>query len=150
MIGTAGVTAGLISSLVQLKELAREVDGVAGHQPLDDLEALIRASAASAGVDAAYFDLMAVLAAHADTKDHPPGRDRRHGRELASDGKRMPQRQQIDADHHFQRWVELRERSNFNETVGAGPIAKRHVVGHIHLVDPGILDVLEDPLFLVE
>ena len=93
--------------MFQLKELAREVDGVAGHQPLDDFEALIRASAASAGVDAAYFDLMAVLASDADTKDDPVGRDRGHGRELASDGKRMAQRQQIDADHDFQRWVKL-------------------------------------------
>jgi len=46
--------------------------------------------------------------------------------------------------------MQLRQRGDLDKAVGAASVAKRHVIGHIHLVDADVGQLFERRLFLLE
>ena len=128
---------------VEIEELAVVVNGFAVGQPAQNLQAFIGSTAPASRVDTADLDLVAVVPADADTERNPSRCETGHGRHLPGHGHRMAKRQEVDTDHDSELVVELGEAGDLDESVGAVPVSKRDVVGHVDVVDTGGEEVVE-------
>ena len=93
---------------------------------------------------------MTIIATDTHAKYYPPRRNLVHRGELARDRQRMPQWQQVNADHYANVSVQLRYGRDFHETVSTRTIAKRDVIRHEQVVDAVIDDGLHQSLLFLE
>jgi len=114
--------------LVEVEERAVEGDRAPGQELAHDGEAFVHPRAAGRRVHPADRYLVAVLAAHPDPEDEPPGGEPRDVGELAGHQDGMTQRQQVHAAVDGQRGVEHRQRGGLDEPVEPQAGEEAHMV----------------------
>ena len=135
MIGIGAAGAGSDDRLVEVEERAVEGDRAPGQELAHDGEAFVHPRAPGRRVHPADRDLVAVLAAHPDPEDEPPGGEPGDVRELAGHQDGMAQRQQVHAAVDGQRGVEHRQRGGLDEPVEPHAGEEAHMVAAADMVD---------------
>jgi hypothetical protein len=130
------VRGGTDPGLLEAEELALEVEGLTPEQSAQRREAGVRAAAPGSGVDAADLDLVAVLAADARSENDSPRSGGAERRELARDGDRMTQGQQVHAHVDAEGWLGGGCGGGLDEAVHAEAVSEADVVRHEDVVDP--------------
>ena len=129
---------GFDPALVKLEELAVVIHRFAAEQPLDDLEAFVRATAAAFWIDTTHGDFIAIFTAHANPEQQLAGGRFSDGYELSGDRYRMPQRQQIDPDTDLEPFVDRGQRGGVDQSIHAGADVEADVVGDEDMIDTAV------------
>ena len=127
--------------VVEREELAVEGDRRAVGQASQDLKAFVHPASTRLRVDAADLDLVAVLAADPDAEREPAGRELRDRRELAGNGDRVAQWQQVQPDIHRQRGLRREQRGCADQPVGTRADEEADVIADTQVVDARVGDL---------
>ena len=92
---------------------------------------------------------MGVLAADPDAEREPTGRELRDRRELAGDGNRVAQRQQVEPDVHRQLSLSGEQGGRGDQPVRARSDEEAHVIADAQVVDARVGDPSERRLQLL-
>ena len=107
------------------------------------MQALVHSASTRLRVDAADLDLVAVLAAEPDAEREPTRRELRDRRELAGNGDRVAQWQQVHADVHGQRSLNREQGGCADQPVGTRADEEADVITDTQVVDARVGDLSE-------
>ena len=131
--------------MVQLEEVALEVDRISGREQPEHADRLVQPATTRAGVHASVHDLLSILAPGADAQNEPAWSDPGERRELTGYGQGVPECQLIDADQDRHCWVGRQGERRRHDPVEALPALETQVVSDNQEVKAGVSGPLDEP-----
>ena len=111
--------------------------GLARQKPAEDGEGVVHAPAPGGGIDAATLDLVAILAPHAHAEHEAAGRQVGEVGDLAGDGHRVSQGEEVDGEVDGETGFESGEDGGADHAVEADAAEERHVVACADVIEAG-------------